>query len=105
MSDWFEGGASRGLVNVPELMDDLVIGGIQQLVADGALVSLGLTSDGGAVGFTVTVDGRWRRDYFRHAEELVAFIAEALPAVKLAREGHAQPSPAPRQRQRGRTKP
>lgn len=100
MGDWFDGNGSGGAVDVPTLMDDLVMAGMQELVKRGALVSLGLTSDGGAVGFTVTVDGRWRREYFRQAEELAAWIAEAIPAVETARNGGDQPSSGRGQRSR-----
>lgn len=60
--------------------------GIAALVAEGALVSMGTTSDGGALGLTVTVDGRWRREYFRDETSLGAWIAEAIPAVKSAKQ-------------------
>jgi len=68
-------------------------------VALGALVSLGTTSDGGALGVTVTVDGRWRRVYVRSAEELEAFVAEAQPAVRQLLGG-SDASSAQRKRQR-----
>jgi hypothetical protein len=86
MSDWFDGAGNGAAVAVPELFDDLALAGMLELVSHGALVSIGLTSDGGAVSFTVTVDGRWRREYFRDGELLVAWIAEAIPAVQHARQ-------------------
>jgi hypothetical protein len=97
--DWFEGGGNGQAIDVPKLLDSKAGEAIHALVAAGALVSMGLTSDGGALGVTVTVDGRWRRDWFRTEEELEAWIAEALPAVMAAR-GTASPSGAPRTRQR-----
>lgn len=99
MSDWFDvGGAGKG-IDVPALFDGPSADGIWSLVQCGALVSLGTTSDGGALGVTVTVDGRWRREYFRDAEDLLTWLAEALPAVRLARESSTASS-APRKRTR-----
>lgn len=97
--DWFEAGGAGNRVDVPALLDnDHVISAIGGMLDSGALVSLGTTSDGGALGFTVTVDGRWRREYFRDADELVAWLGEALPAVRSACESA---SAARRKRPRG----
>lgn len=87
--DWFDGAGTGGQVNVAETMDDLVIAGFQEIVAAGALLSLGTTSDGGALGVTVTVDGRWRREYFRDAESLQLWLAEAIPAVQSAKSAES----------------
>jgi hypothetical protein len=89
--DWFEGAGSGAPLDVVKMADGLVGEGLWTLVGAGALVSLGLTSDGGALGVTVTVDGRWRREYFRDDETLLAWIAEAIPAVQSAK-GHEAPS-------------
>lgn len=90
MSDWFDGGGSGKTVDAVALLDSDAGRGVHELVGAGALVSLGLTSDGGALGVTVTVDGRWRREYFRDEDELLVWVAEALPAVAAARA--AQPA-------------
>lgn len=90
MTDWFDVGGSGQPVDVPALFDGPSAEGVYALVQMGALVSLGTTSDGGALGVTVTVDGRWRREYFREAEELLGWLAEALPAVRLELEGKAR---------------
>lgn len=90
--DWFDGGGSGKAIDVAAMFDGLAADGLSELVACGALVSLGTTTDGGALGVTVTVDGRWRREYFRDAEELVSWMAEALPAVRLAREASSASS-------------
>lgn len=85
MDDWFDGaGANGSRVDVPKLLDGPGGDGIWELAGSGALVSLGLTRDGGALGITVTVDGRWRREYFRDPEELQVWVSEALPAVRAA---------------------
>jgi hypothetical protein len=100
MSDWFDGAGQGKALDVAEVLDTLSVTGITELVQEGALVSLGTTSDGGALGFTVTVDGRWRREYVRTADELHDFVAEALPAVQLARGSALAASAAPRERKR-----
>lgn len=66
-------------------------------VAMGALVSVGTTSDGGALGVTVTLDGRWRREYFRDTEALNDWLTEA--ALALGEMGASLPaSSGPRTR-------
>lgn len=89
MSDWFDEGGSGKALDLEALWDSEVPDAIRRLVGTGALVSMGLTSDGGAFGLTVTVDGRWRREYFRDAEEVLSWAAEALPAVRAAAEARA----------------
>jgi hypothetical protein len=68
-------------------------------VGAGALLSLGLTSDGGALGVTVTVDGRWRREYHRDADSLVDWLTEGLPDIIAACSARSASS-APRKRER-----
>ncbi len=98
-SDWFDGG-SGSPCDVPALLDGTgVLEALASIVSLGALVSLGTTSDGGALGVTVTVDGRWRREYFRDAEALVSWTAQALEAVSGALGG-GDASSVRRQRQR-----
>lgn len=101
MSDWFDEGRAGKAVDVVALLDSDAGNSLRDVVALGALVSLGLTSDGGALGVTITVDGRWRREYFREAEELGEWLAEALPAVRAACEALAASSEQ-RPRSRGR---
>jgi hypothetical protein len=96
-ADWFDGNGSGEPLDVAKLLDSQAGVGVHELVGAGALVSMGLTSDGGALGVTVTVDGRWRREYFRDEDALLAWIAEALPAVRAAR-GVESPSAVPRGR-------
>ncbi len=85
--DWFDGGGSGSVLDVAALLDSVSVQeAMFAMLAAGALLSLGCTSDRGALGFTITVDGRWRREYFRDTDELVAWLAEALPAVRQACE-------------------
>src|SRR5467141_2755466 len=71
VSDWLDGGGAGAPVDVAALLDSRASDLLGVAVGAGALVSLGLTSDGGALGVTVTVDGRWRREYHRDADSLV----------------------------------
>lgn len=101
MDDWFDGGGSGKAADVQLLFDGHgVTEALIEIVQLGALLSLGTTSDGGAMGVTVTVDGRWRREYFRDADELQGWLAEALPAVRQARDALSASS-ASRKRPRG----
>lgn len=84
--DWFEGGGDGRLADVAAILDSDGWAGLVECVALGALVALGTTRDGGALGVTVTVDGRWRREYFRDGADLTQWVAEAVPAVRRAVE-------------------
>jgi|SRR5687768_3481655 len=81
MTDWFEDGGTGQAVDVATLMDSQAPDILWAIVEAGALVSVGRTSDGGALGVTVTMDGRWRREYFRSSEDLVDWLAGAATAV------------------------
>lgn len=98
--DWFDGGGSGRAVDVAAVLDSDGLAGLVECVQLGALVALGTTRDGGALGVTVTVDGRWRREYFRDGEELTAWVAEALPAVRQATEQLSSASSGSGQRPR-----
>lgn len=98
--DWFDEGGSGKRCDIAALLDsERVMEALHAMISGGALISMGVTGDGGALGVTVTVDGRWRREYFRDTDELVSWLAEALPAVRLACEAA---SSARRERPRGR---
>lgn len=104
MGDWLDGGSNGSQVDVVAMLDSEAWGALLELVQLGALLSLGTTSDGGALGVTLTVDGRWRRTYVRDSDDLATLVSEAVPAVRAACEDrHA--SAAPRQRTRGRRGP
>lgn len=87
--DWFDEGGAGSPVDVVALFDSDVPQLVAQIVDAGALVSIGTTSDGGALGITVTLDGRFRRQYFRTSEEATPWLGEAALAVA------NQPRPAP----------
>lgn len=85
MSDWFDGAGNGSAVDVAALLDgNGAVEALAAMVQEGALVSIGRTSDGGAVSVTVTLDGRWRREYFRSVEDLLPWLGAALDAVRSA---------------------
>lgn len=99
MSDWLDQGGSGSAVDVAKLFDSDAAELAWRVVQAGALLSLGRTSDGGALGVTVTIDGRWRRDYFRETEELVQWLTGAAEYAEVeAQRVAAGPSPRTRQR-------
>lgn len=79
---WFDEAGNGQAVDVPALMDSGVPEVLWRIVTAGALVSIGRTSDGGALGLTITLDGRWRREYFRDAEEATDWLLKAAEAVE-----------------------
>lgn len=99
MSDWFADSGNGSPVDVAALLDSGGNDVIAAIVAAGALVSIGTTSDGGALGITVTLDGRWRREYFRESEPMVEWLTSAAHAVATS-DGPPPASSAPRQRSR-----
>lgn len=101
MSDWFEDGSASKEVDVKALMDSGVPDLFWRIVEAGALVSVGRTSDGGALGVTVTLDGRWRREYFRDSDEATDWLLGAADAVEAEAERLAA-SPGRGKRSRGR---
>ena len=80
-SDWFDQGQGASPVDVGKVMDSDVPELLWTVVSLGALVSVGTTSDGGALSVTVTMNGRWRRVYVREADELCDWLRGACEAV------------------------
>lgn len=103
MSDWFSGNGAHSPVDATALVSDAA-DAVAELVRLGALVSIGTTSDGGALGITVTLDGRWRRDWFRETPDMLDWLAGAVEAVKSQPVSSDAP-PGGRQRSRGRRAP
>lgn len=104
MSDWLDGGGAGAAVDVAALLDSKASELAWRVVQAGALLSFGRTSDGGALGVTVTIDGRWRREYFRDAEDLTQWLEGAAEFAELEEERLAA-SPARRKRSRGTRTP
>lgn len=100
MSDWLDEGSSGRAVDVAAIMDSEADKLAWRVVQAGALLSFGRTSDGGALSVTVTIDGRWRREYFREAEELTDWLAGAAEFAE-QEAGRLAASPVPRRRTRG----
>lgn len=101
---WFDEGGSGRTVDVTAMLDSKSAERLWDMVQAGALVSVGLTSDGGALGVTITVDGQWRREYFRELEQLELWTEEAVdPVIEAAQLARA--SAAQRGRSRGAKRP
>lgn len=99
MTTWFDEAGHGDPVDVQAVMDSDCPSVLWDIVAAGAMVSLGTTSDGGALGVTVTLDGKWRREYVRDSEVLADFLGSALAAVLEANRA-ASASPVSRSRRR-----
>lgn len=100
MTTWFDEGSGQP-VDVEVILDGTgVTEALAKLVQLGALVSIGTTSDGGSLGLTVTLDGKWRRQYGRSVEDFAEWLGGALTAVE-AQGGRPTASSGRRQRQRG----
>jgi len=80
--DWFtEDGAGEKL-DVLAVLDPGALDAVVAVVATGALVSLGMSGDGGALSLTVTSDGRWRREWFRDGEAIRQWLAGAAEFLR-----------------------
>jgi len=86
MGDWLDEGESGRALDVVAMLDSEAGKLLHEAVAAGALVSLSTTSDGGALGVTVTVDGRYRRQYFRNSDDLELWLSTGLPDISAAAE-------------------
>lgn len=100
MTDWLDQGAGAKAVDVQAVMDSDAAGLAWRVVQAGALLSFGRTSDGGALGVTVTIDGRWRREYFRDADELIEWLTGAAEFAEEEQRA-SDASPSRRKRPRG----
>lgn len=86
MGDWLDAGGIGDAIDVPALLDSAAGRLIYEVAGYGALVGIGLTGDGGALGITITVDGRYRREYFRSAEDLADWLGGGLDDIRTAIE-------------------
>lgn len=100
MSDWLDQGGTGAAVDVAAVMDSDAPELLWRIVAAGCLVGIGRTSDGGALSVTITLDGRYRRQYFRDSEELVVWLKGAVEFAEDEAEARAA-SPVRRKRTRG----
>lgn len=93
---WFDEGTSSSPADIAALLDsDKIAAHLVGIIEHGALLSIGKTSDGGAMSVTVTLDGKWRREYFRDQVALEQWLEQAYDAVASA------PTPASRGRGSG----
>lgn len=72
---------SRAQVEVATLLDATATEYIASLVQAGCLVSIYRTSDGGALGLSVTLDGEQEKEWFREPTELAEWLREVDQAV------------------------
>jgi hypothetical protein len=92
LSEWIDEGGSGSPVDVAGFMDSRIPELFGRIVAAGALLSVGSTSDGGAIGITVTLDGRWRRQWFRESDEAVDWLEAGASWLEAQRPPSAAPS-------------
>src|ERR1700674_4845301 len=78
---WFDEGGGGSPVDVAAMFDGKAWEMVTELVSAGALISVCLTSDGGALGLTVTVDGVCRSEYFREPTARVIWLEDAMAPV------------------------
>lgn len=79
--DWFDSGGAGAAVDVSALLGEGCIGLVGRLLEHGCLVAFGVSRDGGALGCTITSDGRWRREWFREESELSTFLLGAATSL------------------------
>lgn len=103
MGDWFDSAGVGSAVDVPALLDSEAGALLHTVCGYGALVSLATTSDSGALGITITVDGRGKRQYFRKSEDLLDWLTEGLADIRAAAEEarSIRATSAPRRGRRG----
>jgi len=101
---WFDGSGNGNAVDVFEVMDSGAMKLFLDCVEAGALMSAATTRDGGALGITVTVDGQWRREYFRDAAAVHEWLTGAQDAIAAA-TGRDRPSAETRPRKRRPARP
>lgn len=87
----------RSQVDVSAFLDATAAEYIASLVQAGCLVSLFRTSDGGALGASVTLDGESEKEYHRLPEEFHEWLREVDEAVS----NTPQPAPSAKRPRRG----
>jgi hypothetical protein len=97
---WFDGAGNGNAVDVFEVMDSAATKLLLDCVEAGALMSLATTRDGGALGVTVTVDGQWRREYFRDPAALCEWLTGAQDAIAAETSRGRPPAEAGKRRRR-----
>lgn len=88
----------RAQIDPAEFLDATTAEYIASLVQSGALVSIYRTSDGGALGASVTLDGEQEKDYFRSTEELHEWLREVDEVVTHMNQESGPSAKRPRKR-------
>lgn len=102
MSDWFTEQGRGSPIDVDAFFDSSVGGLLAAVVETGVLVGIWRTSDGGAIGISVTRDGQRRREYFRESVDAADWLLGARNALS-GHNGQGQAvaaPPGPRKRTR-----
>lgn len=104
MAKWGSGSRTGHAVHVPDLVCP-VVDRVAGVVSTGALVSLGLSRDGGSLACTVTYDGEWEREWFRDPAQLAEWLQAQEEAILTYQESaSSERRPAPQQPVRTRSK-
>lgn len=82
--------------DLPGLWSAGVVDALTRVLAAGALVSSGMSRDGGALGVTVTHDGEFVRQWFREPDGLETWLNSAADVI--ASEAASPASTARRKR-------
>lgn len=64
------------------LFEPGTVGVFCDVLRQGALVSFGMSRDGGSMSCTVTFDGAWDREWFREPQPLHDWLAAAHAAIE-----------------------
>lgn len=95
MGDWRKRSRGRGeVLDTAIMFEPGVLESLQRVVRTGALVSFGLSRDGGSLSCTVTFDGEWDRQWFRDPIEFAGFMTACADDI-LEETGGALPSSPP----------
>lgn len=100
MGSWFDEKAGQSRMDVSDLYGAAALDSVVALVALGCSVTLGTTRDGGAGQVTIYRDGSRRTEYFRLADDVDEWLAEAVKA--LAQDGPPAPQRSGRQSRRAK---
>lgn len=96
VTDWFDQDRATGDPLDPAIVVEAGnVGAILDVVRLGAMVSVSLTRDEGAVRIAVTNDGKSKAEYFRDPMELGSWLVNAHKAVTAQRANGGRGGTAP----------
>lgn len=74
--------SSGDRINPAVMLEPGCVGVLCSLLDTGALVSFGMSRDGGSMSCTVTFNGAWDREWFRDPQPLHDWLAAAFVAIQ-----------------------